>query len=69
MNDAQALELLKSDIAATGTAVQWARLHGMSQAYVSAVVNGRLAPGPMILAALGLEKVVSYRPALPVERR
>jgi DNA-binding transcriptional regulator YdaS (Cro superfamily) len=40
----------------------WARSHNLSPAYVSDVINGRREPGPAILEALGIERVVSYRP-------
>lgn len=34
---------------------------GVSPAYLSDVINGRREAGAKLLAALGLEKVVSYR--------
>lgn len=34
---------------------------GVSQQYVSDVLNEKREPGPSILSALGLEKVVTYR--------
>lgn len=40
---------------------QWAKKHGVSQTYVSDVINGRREPGKAILEALGLERVVTYR--------
>jgi DNA-binding transcriptional regulator YdaS (Cro superfamily) len=43
----------------------WARSHGISPAYVSDVINGRREPGPAILDALGIERVVTYRPKPP----
>jgi DNA-binding transcriptional regulator YdaS (Cro superfamily) len=43
----------------------WARKHGVSPAYVSDVINGRREPGPAILDALGIERVVTYRPKPP----
>lgn len=39
----------------------WSRKHGVSAAYVSDVLAGRRDPGKMILDALGLERVVTYR--------
>jgi transcriptional regulator with XRE-family HTH domain len=37
-----------------------ARHLGVSASYVSDVMNGRRAPGPPFLKALGLRKVVAY---------
>ena len=39
----------------------WARLHSISEAYVSDVLNARRDPGVLILDALGYEKVTMYR--------
>jgi len=39
---------------------EWARVHGMSAAHVSDVANAKVAPGPRILAALGLRRQVQY---------
>ena len=39
----------------------WAKEHGISQAYVSDVINRRREPGKAILEALGLERVITYR--------
>jgi DNA-binding transcriptional regulator YdaS (Cro superfamily) len=47
------------------TQAQWARKHNISPAYVNDVINGRREPGPAILEALGIERVVSYRPKPP----
>jgi hypothetical protein len=44
-----------------GNQLAWATANGMSSAYVSDVVGGRATPGPKILAALGLQKIVRYR--------
>lgn len=40
----------------------WSEANGVSRQYVSLVLNGRVEAGPLILNALGLEKVVIYRP-------
>lgn len=40
---------------------KWAAKHGLSQQYVSMVINGEREPGPSILDAVGLERVVFYR--------
>lgn len=34
---------------------------GISQSYISQILNGRQEPGPSVLAALEFEKVVLYR--------
>lgn len=44
---------------------KWAGKHGLSQQYVSMVINGEREPGPSILNAVGLERVVSYRRPIP----
>lgn len=31
------------------------------ESYLSAIINGRLEPGPAILEPLGIERVVTYR--------
>lgn len=44
----------------TGGVRALAKALGVSPSYVSDVLNGRRAPGPPFLAALGLKKVVVY---------
>jgi predicted transcriptional regulator len=44
-----------------GTQVALAERLGVSQAYLSDVLNGRRDPGESILGPLGLERVVVYR--------
>ena len=39
----------------------WARQHNISPQYVTDVLNERREPGPSILDALGIEKLISYR--------
>jgi hypothetical protein len=39
----------------------FADAHGINRSYVSNVLAGRALPGPAILDALGLERVVTYR--------
>lgn len=48
-----------------GGQAHWAKRHGISPAYVSDVLSGRRAPGPKILAPLGLIETVSYRLTVP----
>ena len=45
-----------------GGQAAWARLHGIAPGYVSDVLRGHDEPGKRLLAALGLERVVDYRP-------
>lgn len=51
---------LKRVSAAAGSQRQWALAHGISPAYVTDVLMLRREPGPLILHALGLERVVTY---------
>lgn len=53
---------LESAIEREGTAQAWARRAGLSPQYVADVRLGRRAPGPAILLALGLVRIVSYAP-------
>ena len=46
---------------AIGGQSAWAKIHGLSAAYVSDVLNGRREPGETICKALGIERVISYR--------
>lgn len=57
------LQALESAIGREGTAQAWARSAGLSPQYVADVRLGRRAPGPAILLALGLVRVVTYAPA------
>jgi len=54
------LRALERAIVEAGTAQAFAVQHGLSPQYVGDVRYGRRAPGPAILAALGLERRVSY---------
>ncbi|KMO22318.1 hypothetical protein [Methylobacterium platani] len=54
--------LLRQRVETAGSANAWARLNGVSHAYVLDTMARRRAPGPAILHALGLEKDdASYR--------
>lgn len=64
------LATLEAAIARSVSAAAWASGRGLSSVYVCDVRRGVRPPGPAILAALGLEKVVSYAsvaPAAPVD--
>ncbi len=53
--------ILKGVCHAEGSQYQWATKHKLSPAYVSDVIKGRRLPGPSLLKALKLERVVLYR--------
>lgn len=55
------VRLLKDAIAQSGSARAWASQNKVSEPYLSDVAWHRRDPGPKILEALGLEKVVRYR--------
>lgn len=46
---------------AIGGQKAWAKINGLSPAYVSDVLSGRREPGESICRALGIRRVVSYR--------
>ncbi|ACS39424.1 hypothetical protein [Methylorubrum extorquens] len=56
------LKDLEDAIRHAGSARAFATAKGLSHGYVSDVRAGRREPGPAVLAALGLEKRVSYVP-------
>lgn len=51
---------LKRAAASAGSQRKWALRHGLSPQYVTDVLQFRREPGPAILAALGLVRVVTY---------
>jgi transcriptional regulator with XRE-family HTH domain len=65
MTKDQVIEQLRVAVAILGTdrsgQAVFAKRHGMSQQYINDVLNGRRDPGPKVLAALGLERVTTYR--------
>lgn len=58
-SDLNARDILKQRVG--NSQVAWAKAHGVSPAYVSDVLAGRREPGKLVLDALGLERVVTYR--------
>ena len=52
--------LLGMACTAAGSQYQWATKHKLSPPYVSDVLVGRRDPGPSILKAIGLKKIVAY---------
>jgi len=55
------IKLIRSEAAKRGTQKALADHLGVSDAYLSDVLNGRKDPGESILEPLGLERVVTYR--------
>jgi DNA-binding transcriptional regulator YdaS (Cro superfamily) len=49
--------LLAAECYSAGSQAAWAKKHGMSPAYVSAVLRKVRPPGEKLLLALGLERV------------
>jgi len=61
MNLSAVLRLIRRECDKAGSARAWAASIGVSGVYVADVLAGRRDPGPAILRALGVERVVSYR--------
>lgn len=57
----QVIEQLRAAIATEGSAAAFARKHYFNQEYICFVYTHFRRPGPAILDALGLEKVIMYR--------
>lgn len=57
--------LLALKVASSGGAAAFARLNSLSPSYVGDVLYERREPGEKILKVLGLEKVITYRKAVP----
>lgn len=60
MDKADMLGLLNAAVRRHGSQAAFARHAGVSEVHVSHVVNAHREPGPAVLAALGLRKVVTY---------
>jgi hypothetical protein len=56
--------LLRLACRQAGGARAWARQHGISEQYVSDVLNARRDPGESILRPLGLVRIVRYARAV-----
>lgn len=61
MTETELIGLLASKVLLAGSQSVWAKDNNMSAVYVSDVLNGRRAPGEKILAALDVERVITYR--------
>jgi len=55
------VEELRQACADAGSMARWADFHGITESYPCRVLRGEIGPGPAILDALGLERVVTYR--------
>lgn len=53
---------IRAACSAAGSQRKWAASLGVSDAYVSAVLNALKAPSPAMLAAIGFRRVVRYVP-------
>lgn len=51
---------LRAACKVAGGQAAWAARHGISAAYVSDVLNANREPGPLVLNALGLKRVVKF---------
>jgi len=60
LNSMDVCTMLQAACRAAGGQKVWADRHGISQSYVSDVLNARREPGESILRALKLRKVVRY---------
>lgn len=60
MTHSDLLAILNQRIAQAGGVTRFAKQIHVSHPYVCAVVNGRQQPGPAILDAIGVRKVVTY---------
>ncbi len=63
MTTDQVLARLQREVKALGSQQAWCKAHGVSPAYLSDTLNRRKELGPQILAALGLQRIVTYTTA------
>lgn len=61
MNEQDIREHLRIAVLTAGSQKAFAARHGISPAYINDVLQGRREPGEKILAAIGFERVVTYR--------
>ena len=52
--------LLRRECEEAGSQREWALAHGITMTDVSYVLTGRRPPGPTLLRALGLTRVINY---------
>lgn len=60
MDQTEIRALLKAEIGREPSASAWAKKHSIAPAYVNDVLASRREAGPLILDALGVEKVVTF---------
>jgi DNA-binding transcriptional regulator YdaS (Cro superfamily) len=53
-------KLLGREVARAGGQVAWAKRHGLHPSTINKVLNDQRLPGPRMLAALNLRKVIAY---------
>ncbi len=69
MSESELIAMLRDACAQAGGQKTWAVKHGVSPAYLSDVINGLRAPAAKILAAIGVRRVVTYKPVKTKGRR
>lgn len=62
MTEHEAMDLLRSRVAGARSMRAWCRANDVTPTLASSVLTGKTRICPRILAAVGLERVVSYRP-------
>jgi hypothetical protein len=67
MNANDVRELLRERVKAAGSQYKLAAAIGVDYGHLNAAVNGRCAPGPKILRALGLRRVFLYEVVVVAE--
>jgi len=65
----EALRRLQAGIDQEGSQIAFAKKHGLSHTIISQVMRRRIDPPPQVLAAIGLERIVSYRDIARTPRR
>jgi len=53
--------LLRLEVDRAGGQSAWSRKTGVDRPHLSRVLNAHAEPGPTLINALGLEKVIAYR--------
>jgi DNA-binding transcriptional regulator YdaS (Cro superfamily) len=61
LTEQEVRDRLRGAVEQAGGQRRFADMHGFTPAYVNDVVHGRRALADRILAAIGVERVVSYR--------
>jgi len=66
MNRSDVLSLLRDQIAIAGSQRQFAIKHKITTGYLNDVLQKRKPPGPMILKAINIEMIETYRSTIDV---